>query len=125
MTRPYLKIPVIDPASGVFTSIPGLGIPIPILNTPPITGACLAPATATATAGPTPHRGSAWDRSSDFPQERIISTAEEVEWGSGVQSYGSSHMGFQLAQMLSECSQRPLFLVKEGLPSEGFLTYYD
>lgn len=71
-----------DPVSGVFTSIPGVRTPVTILDTPaPIIGTRMAPATATATAGPAPHRGSGKDWSSDAPQERVIRIAEEVERG--------------------------------------------
>lgn len=55
-------------------------MPIPRVNTPAaIVGTPIAPATATCTARSTPHRGSGRDQSSDFPQERTVSTAEEVK----------------------------------------------
>lgn len=40
----------------------------------------MTPATATPAAALTPHRGSGLGQSSDCPQERIASTAEEVEY---------------------------------------------
>lgn len=78
--RTYLKIPIMEPVSGVFISVPGVRTPIPRVNIPAtIVGTAMTPATATPAAGLTPHQGSELDKSSDVPQERIIGTAEVVE----------------------------------------------
>jgi hypothetical protein len=54
--RTYLKIPVIVSVSGIFISIPGVKAPVPRVDTPAaIVGTPITPATATPTAGSTPH----------------------------------------------------------------------
>lgn len=67
------------PVSGILISTPGVRTPIPRVNTPAaVVGTAMTPATATPTAGLTPHRSSALDKSSDFPQDRIT-IAEGLE----------------------------------------------
>lgn len=76
--RTYLKIPVIVPVSGIFISIPGVRTPMPRVNVPAaIVSTPIAPATATPTAGWTPHGGSGWI--SLFSQERTESIVGELQ----------------------------------------------
>lgn len=118
LARTYLKIPIIVPVSGIFIPIPGVGTPVPRVHTPAvIVGTPTASATATPTAGSTPHWSAQLDQSSDFPQERTVSFAEEME---------SPELPMQPDTVpsgpnVTEGSQGALFLTKEGILNEGLL----
>lgn len=115
--RTYLKIPVMVPVSGIFISIPGVRTPIPRVNTPAaVVGTAMTPATATPAAGLTPHRRSALDKSSDFPQDRKITIAEGLECPQLHMKPDMVPIGSDVIRVQSEV----FVLGNEGIPNEGF-----